>query len=63
MFIVKELGVDECLGFYVPPMMDNNNTTLADLLENSEPTIYYIMKPILQILGVFWIEGLTILSG
>ncbi|WP_238699581.1 hypothetical protein [Helicobacter pylori] len=22
-------------------MIDNNNTTLADLLENSEPTIYY----------------------
>ncbi|GAA8341064.1 hypothetical protein KH0155_08190 [Helicobacter pylori] len=41
MFIVKELGVDECLGFYVPPMIDNNNTTLADLLENGEPTIYY----------------------
>ncbi|MCQ2767951.1 hypothetical protein JT083_03625 [Helicobacter pylori] len=62
MFIVKELGVDECLGFYVPPMIDNNNTTLADLLENGEPT-KYIMKPILQISGVFWIEGLTILSG
>ncbi|GHQ89353.1 hypothetical protein VN1239_08670 [Helicobacter pylori] len=28
-------------GFYVPPMIDNNNTTLDDLLENSEPTIYY----------------------
>ncbi len=41
MFIIKELGVDECLGFYVPPMIDNNNTTLADLLENGEPTIYY----------------------
>lgn len=41
LFIVKELGVDECLGFYVPPMIDNNNTTLADLLENGEPTIYY----------------------
>ncbi|MGL2504230.1 hypothetical protein ACOWN2_05205 [Helicobacter pylori] len=23
------------------PMIDNNNTTLADLLENGEPTIYY----------------------
>nr|WP_187834317.1 hypothetical protein [Helicobacter pylori] len=22
-------------------MIDNNNTTLADLLENGEPTIYY----------------------
>lgn len=41
LLIVKELGADECLGFYVPPMIDNNNTTLADLLENSEPTIYY----------------------
>ncbi|WP_033782135.1 hypothetical protein [Helicobacter pylori] len=41
MLIVKELGVDECLGFYVPPMIDHNNTTLADLLENGEPTIYY----------------------
>ncbi len=41
LFIVKELGVDECLGFYVPPMIGNNNTTLADLLENSEPAIYY----------------------
>ncbi|RKV06974.1 hypothetical protein DDP43_03640 [Helicobacter pylori] len=41
MFIVKELGVDECLGFYAPPMIDNNNTTLADLLENGEPAIYY----------------------
>nr|WP_242667186.1 hypothetical protein [Helicobacter pylori] len=41
LLIVKELGVDECLGFYVPPMIDNNNTTLADLLENSEPAIYY----------------------
>ncbi|GHQ89985.1 hypothetical protein VN0411_10700 [Helicobacter pylori] len=41
MFIVKELEVGECLGFYVPPMIDNSNTTLADLLENSEPTIYY----------------------
>nr|WP_240670108.1 hypothetical protein [Helicobacter pylori] len=41
LFIVKELGVDECLGFYAPPVIDNNNTTLADLLENSEPTIYY----------------------
>ncbi|WRC82134.1 hypothetical protein E5K90_06250 [Helicobacter pylori] len=61
MFIVKELGADECLGFYVPPVIDNNNTTLADLLENGEPT--YIMKLILQISGVFWTEGLTILSG
>ncbi|MBH0296157.1 hypothetical protein I6945_03570 [Helicobacter pylori] len=41
MFIVKELGVNECLGFYTPPMIDNNNTTLADLLENGEPAIYY----------------------
>ncbi|GAA8257867.1 hypothetical protein HpNP105_13900 [Helicobacter pylori] len=41
LFIVKELGVDECLGFYAPPMIDNNNTTLADLLENGEPTTYY----------------------
>ncbi|MFP6125773.1 hypothetical protein ACLGA9_04135 [Helicobacter pylori] len=41
LFIVKELGADECLGFYVPPMIDNNNTTLADLLENSEPAIHY----------------------
>ncbi len=24
-FMVKELGVDECLGFYVPPMIDNNS--------------------------------------
>nr|WP_241869857.1 hypothetical protein [Helicobacter pylori] len=63
LFIVKELGVDECLGFYAPPMIDNNNTTLADLFENGEPTIYYIMKPILQISGVFWTKGLTILSG
>ncbi|MGL2411742.1 hypothetical protein [Helicobacter pylori] len=41
MFIVKKLGVDECLGFYAPPVIDNNNTTLADLLENGEPAIYY----------------------
>ncbi|WP_227979656.1 hypothetical protein [Helicobacter pylori] len=41
LFIVKELGVDECLGFYVPPVIDNDNTTLADLLENGEPAIYY----------------------
>ncbi len=41
LFIVKELVADECLGFYVPAVIDNNNTTLADLLENSEPTIYY----------------------
>ncbi|NOJ65462.1 hypothetical protein P741_003940 [Helicobacter pylori H13-1] len=41
LFIVKELEVDECLGFYVPPIIDNNNTTLADLLENGEPAIYY----------------------
>ncbi|WP_208375903.1 hypothetical protein [Helicobacter pylori] len=41
LFIVKKLGVDECLGFYVPPMIDNNNTTLADLLENGEPAIHY----------------------
>ncbi len=41
LFIVKELGADECLGFYAPPVIDNNNTTLADLLENGEPTIYY----------------------
>ncbi len=41
MFIVKELGVDECLGFYAPAVIDNNNTTLADLLENDDPTTYY----------------------
>ncbi|GAA7398060.1 hypothetical protein BD0140_02240 [Helicobacter pylori] len=41
MFIVKELGVDECLGFYAPTVIGNNHTTLADLLENSEPTVYY----------------------
>ncbi|WQX17219.1 hypothetical protein E5P69_03375 [Helicobacter pylori] len=41
MFIVKELVADECLGFYAPPVIDNNNTTLADLLENGEPAIYY----------------------
>ncbi|MFP6061208.1 hypothetical protein ACLF9K_03555 [Helicobacter pylori] len=41
LFIVKKLGVDECLGFYVPPMIDNDNTALADLLENGEPTIYH----------------------
>ncbi|MGN8507305.1 hypothetical protein ACR9MS_02035 [Helicobacter pylori] len=63
LFIVKKLGVDERLGFYVPPMIDNDNTTLADLLENGEPAIYYIMKLILQISGVFWTKGLTILSG
>lgn len=40
LLIVKELGVDECLGFYAPPVIDNDNTTLADLLENGEPTIY-----------------------
>ncbi|GAA7212531.1 hypothetical protein HpBGD73_06020 [Helicobacter pylori] len=34
-------GVDECLGFYAPAVIDNNNTTLADLLENGEPAIYY----------------------
>ncbi|ACI27419.1 hypothetical protein HPG27_661 [Helicobacter pylori G27] len=41
MLIVKKLGVGECLGFYAPPMIDNDNTTLADLLENGEPAIYY----------------------
>lgn len=41
LFIVKKLGVDECLGFYAPPVIDNDNTTLADLLENGEPAIYY----------------------
>lgn len=41
LFIVKKLGADECLGFYAPPMIDNNNTTLADLLENGEHAIYY----------------------
>ncbi len=41
LFIVKKLGVDECLGFYAPPMIDNDNTTLTDLLENGEPAIYY----------------------
>lgn len=60
---LRNWGLMSVLGFYVPPMIDNNNTTLADLLENSEPTIYYIMKPILQISGVFWTKGLTILSG
>ncbi len=61
LFIVKKLGVDECLGFYAPPVIDNDNTTLADLLENGE--LAYIMKLILRILGVFWTEGLTTLSG
>ncbi|WP_367686133.1 hypothetical protein E5P78_03390 [Helicobacter pylori] len=41
LFIVKKLGVDECLGFYAPPVIDNDNTTLADLLENGEPAIHY----------------------
>ncbi|GAA6790294.1 hypothetical protein HpDR94a_11310 [Helicobacter pylori] len=41
MLIVKELGVNECLGFYAPPMIDNDNTALADLLENGGPAIYY----------------------
>ncbi|RKV30933.1 hypothetical protein [Helicobacter pylori] len=41
MFIVKKLGVDECLGFYAPPVINNDNTTLADLLENGEHAIYY----------------------
>ncbi len=41
LFIVKELGVDECLGFYAPLVIDNDNTTLADLLENDDPAIYY----------------------
>ncbi|MFP6038395.1 hypothetical protein ACLF8W_05935 [Helicobacter pylori] len=41
MFIVKKLGVDECLGFYAPAVINNNNTTLADLLENGEHAIYY----------------------
>ncbi len=41
LFIVKELGIDECLGFYAPPIIDNDNTTLADLLENGEPATYY----------------------
>ncbi|GAA9280723.1 hypothetical protein TH0227_04510 [Helicobacter pylori] len=31
----------ECLGFYAPPMIGNNHTTLADLLENGGPAIYY----------------------
>ncbi|GAA8504597.1 hypothetical protein HpNP99_09860 [Helicobacter pylori] len=66
MFIVKELGVDECLGFYAPPVINNDNTTLADLLENGEhkmASMQYIMKLILQISGVFWTKGLTTLSG
>ncbi len=28
-------------GFMCPPMINNGNTTLADLLENGDPTIYY----------------------
>ncbi|GAA8540418.1 hypothetical protein HpBT274_11090 [Helicobacter pylori] len=41
LLIVKELGVDECLGFYAPPVIDNDNTILADLLENGGSAIYY----------------------
>ncbi|MFB1329932.1 hypothetical protein [Helicobacter pylori] len=41
LLIVKKLGVDECLGFYEPPVINNDNTTLADLLENGEHAIYY----------------------
>ncbi len=61
LFIVKELGVDECLGFYAPPMIDNDNTTLADLLENDEPAIYYEANS--ANIRRFWTEGLTTLSG
>ncbi|MDO8146052.1 hypothetical protein QAD60_01110 [Helicobacter pylori] len=60
MLIVKELGVNECLGFYASPVIDNDNTTLADLLENGEPAIYYEAN---SASGVFWIKGLTTLSG
>ncbi|WQY74964.1 hypothetical protein E5L53_04530 [Helicobacter pylori] len=61
MFIVKKLGVDECLGFYAPPVIDNDNTTLADLLENGEPAIYYEANS--ANIRRFLIEGLTTLSG
>lgn len=41
LFIVKELGVDECLGFYVLFVIDNNNIIFVDLFENGEFVIYY----------------------
>ncbi|GAA9728498.1 hypothetical protein VN0045_07330 [Helicobacter pylori] len=62
LFIVKELGVDECLGFYVPPVIDNDNTPLL-LICLKMANLQYIMKLILQISGVFWTKGLTTLSG
>ncbi|GAA8999664.1 hypothetical protein BTM277_05360 [Helicobacter pylori] len=61
LFIVKELGVDECLGFYAPPMIDIITPLLLICLKMA--SLQYIMKPILQISGVFWIEDLTTLSG
>ncbi|GHS01114.1 hypothetical protein VN1281_09550 [Helicobacter pylori] len=48
-------------GFMCPPMINNNNTTLADLLENGEPTIYYEANS--ANIRRFWIESLTTLSG
>nr|WP_231228076.1 hypothetical protein [Helicobacter pylori] len=61
MLIVKELGVNECLGFYAPLVIDNDNTTLADLLENGESAIYYEANS--ANIRRFWTEGLTTLSG
>ncbi|MGH1608807.1 hypothetical protein ACRBC4_07655 [Helicobacter pylori] len=42
-------------------MIDNNNTTLADLLENGEPAIYYEANS--ANIRRFLIESLTTLSG
>lgn len=61
LFIVKKLGVDECLGFYAPPMIDNNTPLLLICLKMA--SLQYIMKLVLQISGVFWTKGLTTLSG
>ncbi|GAA9702639.1 hypothetical protein VN0009_09760 [Helicobacter pylori] len=61
LFIVKELGVGKCLGFYVPPMIVITTPLLLICLKIA--SLQYIMKLILQISGVFWIEGLTALSG
>ncbi len=61
LFIVKKLGVDECLGFLHPLRLIITTPLLLICLKMA--SLQYIMKPILQISGVFWIEGLTTLSG
>lgn len=61
LFIVKKLGVDECLGFLHPLRLIITTPLLLICLKMV--SLQYIMKLILRISGVFWTKGLTILSG